>query len=54
VYEEGEELFNGESTESIPTDKLRVSVGRDGRLSTATEIPGTDAIVDENTFSTTE
>lgn len=54
MYEEDEELFNDESTESIPTDKLRVPVSRDGRPSTATEIPGTDVIVDENTVSTTE
>lgn len=54
MYEEDEELFNDESTESIPTDKQRVPVSRDGRLSTATEVPGTDAIADEITVSTTE
>jgi len=54
VYEESEELFNDESTESIPTDKLRVPVSRDGRPSPATEIPGTDATADGDTVSTTE
>jgi hypothetical protein len=54
VYEESEELFNDESTESIPTDKLRAPVSREGRPSPATESPGTDAIADENTVSTTE
>ena len=52
-YEESEEVFN-ESTESIPTDRLRAPVSRDGRPSPATENPGTDAIADENTVSTTE
>lgn len=54
MYEEGEELFNDASTESIPTDKLRTPVSHDGRPSPATESPGTDAIADENIVSTTE
>lgn len=53
-FEEGEEQFNDETTESIPTDRQRVPVSRDGRPSPATEIPETESIADENTVSTTE
>jgi hypothetical protein len=53
-FEDGDELLDDETTESIPTDGTRGPVSHDGRPPSATELPGTDSTADENTASTTE
>jgi hypothetical protein len=51
--EEDEKLFDDETTESIPTDEIRVPVNHYGRPAVLNETPETDSEAD-NTASTTE